>query len=322
MFRNNRNSLTLFAPTAVLLAVAVAGQAHAVEGGAGFYILGSRTTMGGAVPPPGTYFQQSIYGYSGSNDGKIVNRGKLEFGIEGSALIGLSSMLWVPEADPILGGRPYLSVTLPYGYKESQIDGTLTGPNGGVLSGAQTEDSFLFGDPVVGAGLGWGNGPVFGSLNLLVNVPVGDYSASRNTNIAFNHWAYDITGAVTWLDPASGWQANFATGVSFNDENDATNYESGDEFHIEASIGKAISPQVTLSLQGYYYKQISADSGEGAILGPFKGEATAIGPAIAWNTNWNGTPVAFEARWFHELEVTNRLEGDAILVSMAIPLGH
>lgn len=190
MFGSCRNLLCHILSMTVL--VAATGQAHAVEDGAGMYILGSRTTMGGVVPPPGTYFQQSFYGYSGSNGGEIIHGGRLEFGIDGKAIVALTSMLWVPPSDPVLGGRPYLSLTLPWGYKKSHIDGTLTGPGGGVVSG-----------------------PVFGSLNLLVNVPIGDYSAARSTNIGFNHWAYDLTGAVTWLGPETGWQANFATGVTF-----------------------------------------------------------------------------------------------------------
>ncbi|WP_170295037.1 SphA family protein [Paracoccus aestuariivivens] len=319
MRRFKRNSLK-YVLSGIVLAAA-AGQANAVENGAGMYILGSRTSMGGVVAPPGTYTQQSYYLYSGSNGGEIVNSGKLQFGIEGRAAIGLTSVLWVPPSEPVLGGSPYFSLTLPYGYKKSDIEGTLTAPGGTVLSGSKSEDSFLFGDPVFGAGLGWGKGPFFGSLNMLINVPIGDYSTSRSTNVAFNHWAYDFTGAVTWMDADSGWQANFATGVTFNEENDATNYKSGDELHVEASVGKAINPNLTLSLQGYYYKQISGDSGSGAFLGDFKGEATALGPAVAWNSDWNGTPVALEARWFHEFNVKNRLEGDAVLFNMTIPLG-
>lgn len=304
------------------MTVLAAGEAGAVEGGAGIYILGSRTSMAGVVAPPGVYTQQSYYAYSGTNGSTIVNAGRLEFGIEGKAFIGLSSVLWVPATEPMLGGaRPYFSLTLPYGYKESLVDATLAAPGGPSLSGAKHEDTFSVGDPVFGAGLGWGQGPVFGSLNLLVNMPAGDYSRQRNTNIAFNHWAYDITGAVTWMNPETGWQANLAAGITFNSENDATNYNSGNEFHLEAAVNKALNPNLTLGLQGYYYKQVTGDSGTGARLGDFKGEVTALGPAVTWNSDWNGTPVSLEARWFHEFDAKNRLEGDAILMNLTIPLG-
>ncbi|MDS9469070.1 transporter [Paracoccus sp. MBLB3053] len=317
---NSRVSL-LGGSIIALTSFGLAERAHAVEGATGFYILGSRTSLGGIVAPPGTYTQQSFYYYEGSNGAEIVRNGKLELGVDAKALLGLASLLWVPTTDPIMGGRPYLSLTLPYGYKDVSADGTLTVPGGPVFRAERGDDSFTFGDPVVGGGIGWGQGPVFGSLNFLVNVPIGDYSDTRSSNIAFNRWAYDVTGAVTWMNPETGWQANFATGVTFNGENDDTDYDSGNELHVEASVGKAINEKVTLSLQGYYYKQITGDSGDGALLGDFEGEVSALGPAIAWNSDWNGTPVSFEARWFHEFEAKNRLEGDAVLFNITIPLG-
>ncbi|MBD9527422.1 MULTISPECIES: transporter [Paracoccus] len=318
MRRITRNSRCI---TPALVLAAIAGPAAAVENGAGMYILGSRTSGAGMVAPAGTYTQQSYYAYSGDISGEIPNGGRLEVGVDGSAFIGLSSVLWSLESEPVLGGQPYVSFTLPYGYKKSEVDATLNAPGGDVLTGSKSSDSFLFGDPVLGAGLGWGQGPFYASLNMLINVPVGDYEKGRSTNVAFNHWAYDFTGGLTWMNADTGWQANFAAGVTFNDMNDDTNYESGDELHLEAAIGKTLNPNLTLSLQGYYYKQISGDSGSGALLGEFKGEVTGLGPAVAWNSDWNGTPLAFEARWFHEFDATNRLEGDAVLFNLMIPLG-
>ncbi|WP_134679064.1 SphA family protein [Paracoccus ravus] len=317
MRRLQRNSLTYLLAAGAL--AGFGGQAWAVEGGAGMYILGSKTTMAGAVPPPGTYTQQTFYYYSGENGGSIPQGGRLEVGIDGEAFIGLSSVIWSGDGSA-MGGRPFFGLTLPWGYKESNVDATLTAPNGAVLSANKSQDSFTFGDPVLSGGLGWGQGPVMGSLTLMVNVPVGDYDQARSTNVAFNHWAYDLTGAVTWMNPDTGWQANLAAGVTFNDENDDTEYESGDEFHLEAAVGKTLANGVMLGLQGYYYKQISDDTGAGT-FGPFRGEVTALGPAVSWQGNWWETPVTLEARWFHEFDATNRLEGDAILFNMTIPLG-
>ena len=53
---------------AAAAAAAIAPVAMAAEGGAGLYLLGSRTTNAGIVAPPGTYAQASLYGFSGSTD--------------------------------------------------------------------------------------------------------------------------------------------------------------------------------------------------------------------------------------------------------------
>lgn len=43
-----------------------ASPAFAAEGAVGFYLLGSKTTMAGYLPPPGTYLQDYNYYYSGA----------------------------------------------------------------------------------------------------------------------------------------------------------------------------------------------------------------------------------------------------------------
>ena len=297
-------------------------RADAVEGGAGFYILGSRTTMGGAVPPPGTYFMQQFYGFDGNSTTNVTGaNGNLLLDFDASAFVSLSTVIWAPDMAPIMGGRPYFLAVLPVGNKSVSASGIVTGPGGGVLSGAVSDDNTVIGDPVLGGGLGWGAGPWFSSLNVLVNVPVGEYDASRVANVAFNRWATDITGALTWIDPASGWQADLALGVTFNGNNDDTDYHSGDEFHLEAAVMKTFANGLSAGLQGYYYEQINGDSGSGAVLGDFEGQVSAIGPAIAYTAEISGIPVSFEARFFHEFDARNRIPGDTFLFNVSFPLG-
>ena len=42
----------------------------AAEGGACFYLLGSRTINAGVFAPPGAYLQASLYAFSGSRSGQ------------------------------------------------------------------------------------------------------------------------------------------------------------------------------------------------------------------------------------------------------------
>ena len=52
----------------VTFMTALATPVLAVEGGTSFYLLGSKTTMAGYLPPPGFYGILSNYAYSGSAD--------------------------------------------------------------------------------------------------------------------------------------------------------------------------------------------------------------------------------------------------------------
>ncbi len=274
-------------PRAALTAL-LAPAAFAAEGGTGFCLLGTRAIKACVAPPPGTYVQTGLYAYSGMADAHIPDSGALQLGLKGRVALGLFTGLWAPASEPILGGRPYLLLTVPVGWKESKVSATLTRPNGDRLNGQRTEDSFLLGDPVLGAGLGWGTGPWFSSLNLLVNVPVGDYSVTRSTNVSFNRWGADLTAATTWMRP-EGWQADFAVNLTVNGKNLATDYKTGNELHFEAAAAKKLGGW-TLGLAGYYYQQVTGDSGEGAILGDFESRVAALGPVASWSGAWSRQP--------------------------------
>ena len=110
--------------------------------------------------------------------------------------------------------------------------------------------------------------------------------------------------------------------MTFNTENSATNYTSGNEFRIEfTALNHNLSRQFAFGLTGYYYEQLSGDSGSGAVLGPFKGRVTALGPIATWNFKIRNTPVSANVRWMHEFNVKRRVEGEAVFATFAIPLG-
>lgn len=293
--------------------------ARAAEGGAGFYLLGSKSELAGVVPPPGTYAQFDFYFYSGSASADLPYDGKVQIGLDADALITLSTVMWVPDTGTILGGRPFATLTVPMGWKGVDVNAQLTQPGGTQLHGSRGDRDFLLGDPVLGAGLGWGSGPWFGTTTILVNVPAGDYSSGRLSNVAFHRWATDISSAVTWLDAERGYQANLTAGLTFNGENTDTNYTSGNEFHLEASLTKAINERWGIGFYGYHYEQISGDSGEGAVLGDFKGRVDAFGPGVNYQSVIGGRPVSMKAHWFHEFNTRNRVEGDAVYLTLAFP---
>ena len=49
-----------------------AGNLRAAENAAGIYLLGSKTSMAGFVPPPGTYVQDINFAYSGTASGSAA----------------------------------------------------------------------------------------------------------------------------------------------------------------------------------------------------------------------------------------------------------
>ena len=222
-----------------------------------------------------------------------------------------------------------LGALVPIGWQDASVDinalATLTLPNGKAFSkGARVsldDDTFNFGDPQLTAMRGWHRGNLNWNVAGLVNVPIGDYNKNDIVNMGFNRWAFDATAAATWFNPQNGHEASVAAGFTFNGENDDTNYETGTEFHVEAALMQHFSKAFAIGVTGYHYQQVTGDSGAGATLGAFKVRTTALGPNINYNFQWGQTPVSTTVRWLHEFNAKNRLEGDAVFFTAAIPLG-
>ena len=123
------------------------------------------------------------------------------------------------------------------------------------------------------------------------------------------------------FDPVKGWEFSGTAGITFNGENTATDYKSGDEFHFEFAGMKSVSRSVSLGLNGYFYRLVTGDTGSGAVLGSNMGEVWGIGPALDASFDLSGRPVSLSLRTFHKFDAERRLPGDAImLLNFTIPM--
>ncbi|MDA7949297.1 MAG: transporter [Hyphomicrobiaceae bacterium] len=312
--------------------------ARAAEDATGIYLLGSKSSMAGFVPPPGTYFSMMDYYYTGSASGAAAAGVALnqvgnitvqaDIDVDADAFIKLPTLLWITP-HKILGGNLGFGVIGVVGWKDVDVDvdalTTLTLANGTRLQrGARFsfgDDTFDFGDPLITALIGWHQGNWHWNVSGLLNIPVANYDSRALANIAFNRWAFDVTGAATWLDPTRSHEASVAAGFTFNGENPDTNYETGTEFHVEFALMQHFSKTFAAGVAGYHYNQVTGDSGRGATLGAFEGRVTAIGPNINYSFVLGQTPVSTSLRWLHEFDAANRLEGDSVLFSATMPLG-
>jgi hypothetical protein len=275
------------------------GKTQAAENAAGIYLLGTKGSMAGFTPPPGTYFVDVNYFYAGDASGnaavgvalrRLGNRLfpnlppltldiQADIKLDGDAQVVMPSFLWVAPGK-VLGGNIGFGAIIPVGRKAIDVDidalATLTLPllNTTLERGRRfhfDESTTDFGDPVANALIGWHQGNWHWNIGTLLNIPIGPWSQTSDTNISFNHLALDTTAAVTWLDPKIGWELSSAAGFTFNRENPDTDYETGTEFHVEWALVRHFSKTFALGLVGYHYQQVTGDSGAGARLGDFKG---------------------------------------------------
>ncbi|MCA3599268.1 MAG: transporter [Methylobacterium sp.] len=321
------------------------GAANAAEIGKSVYLLGSTTSMAGMMPPSGFYYAGLGYFYHAKGSGAAAlsrtlghESGKLpsfptlkadaDLTVKADVAIKVSSLLWVSPT-PVLGGKVGFGVLVPVGYQTTDVNVTaraaITFPGGSILGPGQTrrvtDDTFAIGDPLATAFIGWNSGHYHWKLTGLVNIPVGSYSRTSLVNMGFNRWAADLTGSMTYLNPQNGFEVSVSPGITFNGENPSTNYRTGTEFHVEAAIMQHFSPKFSVGIVGYHYQQLTGDSGSGAVLGGFKGRVSAIGPSINYTFEVGDYPVVTSLRWMREFNTKNRLEGDAAIFTLTIPLG-
>ena len=301
------------------LALAAPETASANDGGTSLYLLGTGGP-GTAIMPPveGVYLDKLIYIYDGEAkaERQFPLNGNIVAGLDATIVADFTTLLFVPSTD-FLGGTLALGVTMPLGAPMLDVDAVLTTPSGPSLSASRHDSALTTGDPVALTMLGWHGDKLHFQIATMTNIPVGHYREGRLANLSLHRWAVDGSGALSWHDTATGWDLSAKAGYTYNGSNRTTDYDSGDEIHLEGAIEKTLSPKFSLGVQAYYNKQISGDDGA---LGPFKGEAIAVGGTAAFNTVMAGTPATFRLRVLQEVDATNRLEGTSFWLDFSIPL--
>ncbi len=297
--------------------------AHAVEGGKSLYLLGKRGPLAGLIPKPGLYLTDDIYYYSAERTELLPISGSLNNNIQADALMNLLQLTWITD-NVLNNARLALGALIPYGNIKVAADAALLTPNG-IQRGIRLSDEVTdFGDPVIAASLGWKNrdGELFRAWNLYSSlfIPVGSYEVGRLANTGSNRWGLDVGTGFTMANFNRGREFSGVLGFTFNDKNDDTGYNSGTESHLELSYKQHLKKGLSFGVVGYYYQQLTADSGGPAVLGDFKGRVAALGPEIAYQFKTATRSVGLDLRWYHEFAAQNRVEGDSVFLTLSLPL--
>jgi hypothetical protein len=300
-----------------------AGAAQATEGGASLYLPGLRGPLAGVTPPPGFYFNNDFYAYSGELAGgrRIQIGGAVLADVEIEARVDFLTASWITPLE-LLGGHLGFGLTLPFGVPRVSSGIVIEAPRlGRTFAFSQRDASLVLGDPVVSSFVGWNAGKFHWQTGVSVSIPAGGYEEGELSNVAFNRWIGDLYGAITYLDPELGLDISGTVGFEINGENDATDYDSGNAVHVDLAISKNFTKEFSVGVLAGHYRQVSGDGGEGNRIGPFKGRVTAVGATAAYTFTVAGTPVSTRIKVLREVDVDNRPEGTIGLLTVAFPLG-
>ncbi|MGD9501022.1 MAG: transporter [Methyloceanibacter sp.] len=310
-----RERVSALAGTAAILGLLAIGDAEAAEFGTGPWVKGYTDIFGGIVPPqPGFYFRTDAYHYNG-DAGATIFDGLVQLGVDQDYTATIAALTYVTPWK-ILGGT--YAVAVAPSVVAMNVDVGLSLPRLTGPLGMQTVGPFAFeiGDTNLDFGdtafaplvLGWNAGKFHWNVAVFGFAPTGDYSTRQLANTSLNHWAIMPRFAATYFDPATGWQATGAVVYSFNFENPATDYESGDILNLEGAITKNFGP-LGVGAVGYAMIQTTGDSGSGAKLGSFESRVYGAGPIVTYMLGDPRNPLTFIAKYYQEFDAENTFEG-------------
>lgn len=287
-----------------------ASSANAAEYGFSTYGFGSAAFGAGATPPPGTYITFVSGFYSGKTNATINFGGEVfNAGAKADFLQNAVNGLWVPERK-LFGGQVGIAVTVPIGFLD--LEAKISGP---VTTVRRETDGLGFGDVTTRIQLGWEHGTFSHLFYTQVVAPTGRYKVGFAPNTGLNRPGIDTGWAFTWVEPTTKLQFNGSFGVTFNFENDKTDYDSGNEFHAEWAIGREVSQGLVIGVVGYSYRQFTGDTGSGALLGSYKGSVDAVGAGLSYTTLVGATPLVLNLRHYQEFGAEHRMEGNMTIFS-------
>ena len=160
---------------------------------------------------------------------------------------------------PVLGGQLTLGMGGFVGRSNTDLAGTLTTTLGPLVS-VRTEDFSSsvtgFGDLYPVAMLKWNHGVHNYMVYATGDIPVGAYDSNRLANLGIGHGAIDGGFGYTYLNPLTGLEFSFVTGLTGNFTNTATNYTNGVDWHTDWGASKFLTKQLFIGAVGYVYKQI------------------------------------------------------------------
>lgn len=304
------------------LALIAAQPAAADEGGVSFWLPGQFGSFSAAPGNPG-WSLPLIYYHSSTDAGgsKPFRRGGvLAAGLDAHADLAIVAPTYV-FGTPVAGGQASLGITGLFGRVKVETSATLTSPSGGVQSGGQSDTLESVGDLYPTASLKWNRGNHNFLAYTMAGVPVGSYSAGRLANLGTNHWSLDAGGGYTYLDAAKGRELSAVLGFTYNWENHDTDYKNGISAHLDWAASQFLSDRLHIGLVGYFYNQLTGDSGSGAVLGDFESRVAGIGPQLGYFLSVGAQKWYVNLKAYHEFDAKNRPEGWNAWLTLAIPLG-
>lgn len=299
--------------------------AQAEEAGSGHYLPGTTADFIDMLPDRDSFtlvYANAFTYYHGSVGG---NR-ELEFGgllaanAKGTIYADTSYFLFQTPWK-FLGGQYGGAIVVPYFWME--VTGNVGISKRGAIIGPRVRDtSNGFSDvQLIPLMFGWKLGDLKLETRFGIYAPTGGFATGALANVGKNFWTFEPVLAASYISSKIGTEVTGFAGFDFNTENGATDYQTGDQFHLDITAAQHL-PLLGgiggIGANGFYYQQFTGDSGSGAKLGGFEGMTTGVGPVVSYAYRIGDVDLAAEAKWLPELDVMHRLSGDIVWFKLGL----
>jgi hypothetical protein len=309
------------AAAALLVAAGFSEPSRADEAGISFWLPGQFGSLAAVAGQPGWSLQTAYYHATAGASGSVAAADEMTIGrFNPPANVNMNinvtgradMILLTPTytfATPILGGRLAVGMTGIFGRSATSLDDTRTASTGGLETIRQGSIS----DSLVGVGDLYPTGTMLWNADvnnfmtyLTGGIPVGAYAPNRLASIGIGHGAIDAGGGYTYFNPISGQEFSAVAGLTYNFKNPDTRYQSGVDFHIDWAASQFLSEQVFVGLVGYYYNQLTNDSGALPVFDGFKSRVAAVGPQIGYLFPVGNMQGYLNLKGYAEFDAANR----------------
>jgi len=307
--------------------------ASADEGGVSFWLPGQFGSLAAVPGQPGWSFASVYYHTSVNAGGDVAAARQVTIGrLNPTVNVNLNANLDARAdlvflnanyvfATPVLGGQFAFGMTGAFGRPNASIDGTLTTVVGGVTTTRQGSISDSRGGvsdlyPLVS--LRWNQGVNNFMTYLTGDIPVGTYDSTRLANVGIGHGAVDGGVGYTYFNPQTGREFSVVTGLTYNLTNNHTGYQNGIDWHVDWGLSQFLSKQFFVGAVGYFYDQLTADSGAPAILGDNKSRVAGLGPQIGYLFPVGGMQGYLNLKGYKEFGTEHRPEGWNVWLTFAV----
>jgi len=274
------------------------------------YPNGAESWLVGAAPPPGFCFVNYLGYYSGqlknaAGDKVILN------GVTLSVDATFDAFRFIEITHfKILGADYGMHAIVPLVGQSMNLNGR----NSTIGVGDITIDPLI---------LAWHREHWHAVTAFDINLPTGAYDQTDpRVSIGAHYYSFEPLFAVSYL-PKGGWETSAKLMYNIKTTNDATQYHSGQEFHMDYLAGRYFGAWM-FGASGYALKQLTDDTVNGVTVPATpglwdagrRGQVIAIGPSAGYS---NKRHMTFVAQWQHETLVRNRFGGDKVWFKMIIP---